>query len=881
MKSAQYFNKINYKYYLLIFLYLFKPPNNLAQDKLINFKFDNENLKLVLKKVIKDHGLTLIFPEEVNQTFITTDCRNCSEQIALDSILYKTKYTWSKKGSQYTIYEPIFNNNYKLSGYVFDNISGEPIAFANIYIPNIKVGDVTEYDGSFSIPSINIHSFTLIISYIGYKSELIQINFLENEYRSFEVHLSPSIILSEKVSILGSNLKFMEKSENPGQVTFSPRYISSLPNLGEVDIFRSLQLLPGFQLGLGGTADLHIKGSKPEQNLIILDGMPIYQSNHMFGFINGINSNGIKDVQVYGRGIPAKYGNLTSSVVELTSKRGNNLKTHAEYQRNFISNSFSIEAPLLSRGSLIFNLRNSNKVNYRSKLHDEIYNYKTGNDQFNLIQQSIDTLANQKIIYEPSAFFSDILSRISFLLSPRHTIALTNIYGVDSTKEDRFFYGFRSILGNDSTQIIVNTHQENNGSSLNLSSNWNYKVNSQLILSKNELLNFNNANQFNIQSNSNFINLSKASDHSSFKDISKKLHITYKGIKDNKINLGIEQSTYDTHISEKKQDGYNSNQLTYEYRATLNSFYFQNKFKIKKNLTIHSGFRTEYYTGKKKYFQSPRFSFIYEFNSNLSYEASIGRYHQFIHHLPKINSNRENDFYWISSSQNIPEISSINFYQDFNFIRKNYTFNIGTYNRSLDRFFQFENSQDQEIFDNSILKNTSIYGGSGSSKGFEFLIRKTKGKITGWTSYHINKTKFNLPSFNQGLSFPSDHDKRHELKTVLITKLKSYNFTANWVFSSGRVFTNLKNMSVDPGYKIVINQNGNDNRLPFIHHLDISISKQYNLNPIEVQTGFSIYNIYNKKNISHKRYNPYNDYLTMNDITMFGITPTGFIKIRF
>ena len=880
MKSAPYFKNLNYKCYLFILLFLIKPPSSLAQNKVINFNFENENLKLVLKKLIKDHELTLIFPEEVNQTIITTKCHNCSEDNALDSILYNTKYTWSKKGSQYTVYELVFENNYELSGQIFDKKTGESIAFANVYIPEIKIGDVTEYDGSFSLPSINLHNFELIISYIGYKTEIIQINFLKDDYTSLDVYLNPDIIVSKKIHIIGSNLKFMEQSETPGQITFSPKYISSLPNLGEVDIFRSLQLLPGFQLGLGGTADLYIKGSKPEQNLILLDGMPIYQSNHMFGFINGINSNGIKDVQVYSSGIPAKFGNLTSNVVELTSKRGNNLKTHGEYQRNFMSNSFSFETPLLSRGSLIFNVRNSNKANYRSKLHDEIYDYKTGNDQFNLIQQSIDTLTNQKIIYKPSAFFSDFLSRISFLLTPKHTIALTNIYSVDSTKEERSFYGFRSILGNDSTEINIKTHQENNGSSLNISSNWNYKLNSQIVLSKSEILNLNNANQSNNQADSILMNPSRSSDSSNFVNVSKKLHITHKGFKNNKLNLGIEQSAFNTYILEKKQDGNNSNQLTYENKTALNSFYFQNKLKVK-NLTIHAGFRTEYFSDKKKYFKSPRFSFIYNFKSNLSYEASIGRYHQFIHNLPKINSNRENDFYWVSSSESIPEISSLNFSQDINFIRTNYTLRLGTYNRSLNKFFQFNGSLDQEISDKTILKNTLIYEGSGSSMGLEFLIRKINGKITGWTSYHINKTKLNFPSFNQGLSFPSDHDKRHELKTVLITKLKSYNLTANWVFSSGRVFTNLENMSVDPGYKIIIDQNENENRLPYTHHLDISISREYNLDPIVIQTGFSVYNLYNNRNISHKRYNPYNSYLTMTDVETFGITPTGFIKIRF
>ena len=124
---------------------------------------------------------SLIFPEKVNQTIITANCQNCSEDVALDSILYNTKYTWSKQGSKYEAYELAFENNYELSGRVFDKKTGESIAFANVYIRETEIGDVTEHDGSFSIPSINIHNFELTISYIGYKTEIIQINFFNNK----------------------------------------------------------------------------------------------------------------------------------------------------------------------------------------------------------------------------------------------------------------------------------------------------------------------------------------------------------------------------------------------------------------------------------------------------------------------------------------------------------------------------------------------------------------------------------------------------------------------------------------------------------------------------------------------------------------------------
>ena len=119
--------------------------------------------------------------------------------------------------------------------------------------------------------------------------------------------MKPKVLTTREISIFGLPKEFMDRSNNPGQVSFSPRHIASLPNLGEIDIFRSLQFLPGVQIGLGGTSELYIRGGSPDQNLVLLDMMPIYQTGHMFGFISGISANAVKDIQVYKGGIPPRY----------------------------------------------------------------------------------------------------------------------------------------------------------------------------------------------------------------------------------------------------------------------------------------------------------------------------------------------------------------------------------------------------------------------------------------------------------------------------------------------------------------------------------------------------------------------------------------------
>ncbi|MBT7042014.1 MAG: Plug domain-containing protein, partial [Candidatus Marinimicrobia bacterium] len=160
-----------------------------------------------------------------------------------------------------------------------------------------------------------------------------------------EIFIAPKVLSTETVSITGATREFMDRSNSPGQISFSPRHISTLPNLGEVDIFRSLQMLPGIQLGIGGSSGLYIRGGTPDQNLILLDGMPIYQTDHLFGFVSGVNANSIKDVQVYKGGMPSRYGGRISSVIELTSRNGNSLSPHGSVYGNLMSQGLTGELP--------------------------------------------------------------------------------------------------------------------------------------------------------------------------------------------------------------------------------------------------------------------------------------------------------------------------------------------------------------------------------------------------------------------------------------------------------------------------------------------------------------------------------------------------------
>ena len=869
-----------FKYFLTALLFL-SSAFSVSKPDSISFQFLNRPLKTALKELIDDHGVSIVFPDDIVNTPISAQCKSCTQEEAVGAILYTSNLVWKQTGNQFTVFNPITPFRFAVSGRAMDKETGEPIPFANVFIPELMIGDISQNDGSFSVLNISTRSCTLNISYIGYETEKVPILFPKGENVFHEIFISPKVLTTKTVSIMGTTREFMDRSNSPGQISFSPRHISTLPNLGEVDIFRSLQLLPGIQLGLGGTSGLNIRGGTPDQNLVLLDGMPLYQTDHLFGFVSGMNANAIKDVQVYKGGFPAKYGGRISSVIELTSRNGNSLKPHGSIYGNLMSQGVSGEIPILSRGSWIFNFRSSTTSTSKTELYESIQEYVTGDDNFNLIDESADTTKNQGATYSPQFSYLDFTNRFSFMLTPNHRLTLTNTTGLDSIRESRDFFGFSTILGYDSSYTQGSTEWKNNGTTLNVSSKWNHESDTQITLS-----NYDYSSSYDSKDSADVNNgrmlIGSVNEENTLQDRSLKFHHRYMGFENHKFESGIDETFYDISFSDHKIDGTTSNESSIEQNGFLHSFYIQDLWVPSPRWVIQPGLRVSYFSERVGFYTSPRLSVINKISPNITVESFIGKHYQFVHRLSGYNTTRGTQGMWILSSEDISNISSLNTHFGLNWDFSDYTITGEFYYRSMDDLVQFkESSIPVTALRNDRSDEESLMNiGSGKTNGIEIILRKRKGPITGWLSYQQNKTQYNFPELNNGKTFLSDHDKTQEFKSVFMTNIGSWELTANWVFASGHVYTDFENINVE-NLQIIISSGRNESRLPSTHHLDVSLSKTWWVSIAKIHTGLSIYNLYDRNNISHKRYNPYKSELTMTDVAMFGITPTIFLKISF
>jgi len=845
----------------------------------ISFSFKKTPLKNVLENIVDEFNLFIIYPDSILENYnVSAECQNCNPNNALEKILKETPLSWKNDGIQYVIFNEEIQTSYNFSGVVLNDKTGEGIPQANIYIPKLFLGTTSDKNGNFSLTHINAKVCTAHVSFIGYNTTIVPMNLPKNKNEKKIVKLIPKIISTEGIKVSGEIREFMETSNTPGRILFSPRHISTLPNLGEVDIFRSLQLLPGIQYGLGGSSDLFVRGSRPEHTLIILDGITMYNNNHLFGFISSINSDIIQNVQIYKSGFPVSYGGRISSLVELTTKVGSNYKTQGIVHSNLLSQGATASLPLFNRGSCIFSFRRSVKNKFQTGLYKSIQKYVTNNNTFDLISKTKND--NQSSTYNPDFKFEDFSGKFSFLISPKNILSITYNIGIDNIKENREFFGFGTILGYDSTFIDESTIFSNNSGIINWTTQWTNNLNTLFSLSNSK-----NRDQYGVLKKlTNNENIGSYNHQYLFSESSAKFHLRFFSSKRYKLKTGVKYIYRNFELNTKEKDGTSDTRVVlFDQKSQFISF-LQYNYVSPSNLFLEGGIRSTKIAENKFYFE-PRFLINTKLSENLSIEISLGKYFQFMHKYNNYNSNRGLEQMWIPSGNNLPPIESTNFY--FSIINNFpiYSFRSEIYAQKLNSLFIIQLSNNDQLQSPKLFENNFIISNSGEGYiwGLELLVRKTKGKITGWASYQRNRTINWYSDLNENKEFFADHDRTNEFKLVAMTTIYSFQISANWAYTSGRVYTNEENVNISSlDFDIYIPTKQNEERLNPTHHLDISLSKNWNWKDQKtISLGLSIYNIYNKNNISHTRINPFSTSNKITTVSMLGITPTLSIKIFF
>lgn len=754
--------------------------------------------------------------------------------------------------------------NVTVTGHVRDAATGEDLIGATVYIKDASAGTTTNVYGFYSL-NLPAGKYNIKYSYIGYDAQFIEVDLTTNKV--IDVDLESAFRQLGEVVITGER-----PDENVTQVRMSSNNLSmetvkSLPAfMGEVDVMKSLMLLPGVSSGGEGSTGIFVRGGNVDQNLILLDEATVYNASHLMGFFSVFNADAIKDVQIYKGGIPAQYGGRLSSVVDMRMKDGNSKNLAATGGIGSISSRLTVEAPLQKNvSSFILSGR------------------RTYADMFL-------PLASDSMIRNNRLYFYDINAKANYRFSDKDRIFFSGYFGRDILRiNSEFNMGW----GNETATV-----------------RWNHIFNPRifsnftLIYSDFDyLLGFHyGVNSFNWTSN--------------IRDYSAKADFTWYLNPSNNIRFGA-QSQYHTfnpgNIRGEGDDSAISDFNLSSTNALEQALYVSNEQKIGSSFTLEYGLRWSVFQnlGKATIYSfdenynvtdtlsygsgtiyhtqqglEPRLGMVYTLAGNQSFKASYNRTRQYLQQTHLSSTGTPIDV-WFPASPNVKaqlaDQWALGYFRNFqnNMIESS----VEIYYKDMQNQLDFK--EQANILLNPLMEG-ELRSGKAWSYGAEFMLNKTKGDFTGWFSYTWSRAWQQITDINNGNKYPAVFDRPHDISLVLAYDLSPrLNLSANWVYQTGKPIT-MPAARYEWGEVVVpLYTDRNAARLPDYHRLDLSATWQTRKRPNSNWQGswnFSIYNAYFRKNVFSYSYRQNEQNVHQTDaykIYLFGIVPSVTYNFKF
>ena len=722
-----------------------------------------------------------------------------------------------------------------LNGYIKDGLSGETLIGANILVKGTGKTVTSNNFGFFSI-TLNKGKYQLSCSYIGYQTKEFDLDLNINTEQLIQLLPNAATILQD-VTVSARRRDNNVKTAQMGKIELSVNTAKALPAfLGEVDILKTLQLMPGVRNAGEGNAGFYVRGGGPDQNLILLDDAVVYNTGHLFGFFSVFNSDAIKNVSLIKGGMPAQYGGRLSSVVDIAMKEGNNNKTQIDAGIGLIASRFSIQGPIKSKKSSFI-------VSARRTYIDAITKP--------LISKSSD-------FYGSGYYFYDLNAKMNFQISEKDHLYISGYFGRDKFNFNNAARSFKTLIdwGNATSTV-----------------RWNHVFNKKLF--SNTTLVYNDYH-FNLNGAQNDFNINLSS---GIRDLTAKTDFDYYASPEHKLKFGVQftHHTFLPNIVSGNQDSvvFTPNNASKKFAREW-AVYLQDDWEINTKLKLNLGLRYSLFQQTGKYTNysrdnngnkldstvygagqivqqygglEPRATLRYTLNETSSVKAGITRNLQYIHLVTNAGSSLPTDL-WVPSTLRVkPQLSwqyAAGYFKNFN--SGMFETSVEVYYKTMENQIEYREGYTPSLKD----PEEEFVFGRGWSYGAEFFINKVKGRLTGWIGYTLGWTWRKFPDLNQGQQYPSRYDRRHDLSVVA-----NYTINDKWKIAGVFVYGTGNAISVPERFYFiggVLSQQYsgiNAYRMRAYHRMDIAATytpkpkkeRKYTTNWV-----FSLYNAYSRAN---------------------------------
>lgn len=755
----------------------------------------------------------------------------------------------------------VFSQKLTISGTVRDAANGELLVGATIADSLSQTGVQTNAYGFFSL-EIPSPDHPVKISFVGYTPLYIN-DFTKHKF-PLDIKLAQSNLLKEVT------VKEIRNSDALiGSLSIPMDKIKSMPALlGEVDVLKALSFTPGVSTGTEGSAGLYIRGGTPDQNLILLDEVPVYNVTHLGGFFSVFNPNSLKSVDLYKSAFPARYGGRLASVIDLTMKDGNNQKFGGEAGIGILNQSLTLEGPIVK-----------NKASF-------------------IVSGRVSTLGLSALLQpkKPSGYgetrkyrFYDLNAKLNYQINKTDQIYLSFYNGFD-----RFTYGEWSANTGRETETSLGNNWGNTTATLRYS-----KVLSQKLFARFILLYSKYTSEFNnefedINPNRDPVRLYRNT-NAGVTDLGSKIQFDY--FASNRVNLkfGLDATrhSFSPFVTKSNYSGSQENNGAGKLPATQLDFHAHADINLTSNLRFNPGFRYSLYNVNKQTFWNPepRLGLNWSLPANWTVKGGYAIMNQYVHLLTNNGFGFGYDAWLPSTGKVTPSRSaqiSIGLYKTFP--RLGLEFSLEGYSKRMKNLIDYPDGTNftgllAESWDDIVIKN-----GVGRVQGIEMMLSKTTGRFNGWISYTLSKSERKFTEINDGAWFPMKYDRRHHIAATANYEIgKKWKLSASFVYQTGHAVTLPEGalMTENSGGPRFIYDKRNNGRMPAFHRLDIGATKSL-ITPgkRKAELRFGLYNVYNRNNplyldmkTERKNYTP--TAISIKQVSFFPILPYIGYTLKF
>lgn len=733
-----------------------------------------------------------------------------------------------------------------ISGYLKDAETGEALIGARVFVDSLKTGAVANIYGFYSLTLPN-GEHDILFSYVN--MEPIKTRVTLDADIELDINLKPNSTLN---TVVVTGEKKAQETTEMSTIELSMDKVKTLPVLlGERDIIKTAQLLPGIQSGSEGSSGIYVRGGGPDQNLILLDGVPIYNANHLFGFFSVFNADAINQVKLVKGGFPAEYGGRLSSVIDIRMNEGDMKKLHGEGSIGIISSKLMLNGPIIKD-------KTSFMISARRTYIDLLAK------PFIALANNANSTPGSNDQVTGGYFFYDVNAKLNHIINPKNRIYFSAYLGNDKFYVDQ---QYDYVNGSDNKMYIEESNGDLKWGNKIMALRWNHKFGPKLFA--NTTLNYSDyrfstgfgLNAYEQGMENNPVENFSFEYLSGITDVGGNMNFYYYPGPNHEIQFGFGE-TYHTF-----KPGVNQFQVTDAGTTTDTSFgssrtyahefygYVQDDFKISKRLMANLGLHFSNFYVREKLYNSlqPRASLNYKLDEKSSIKASYAKTTQFLHLLTNTSIGLPTDL-WVPVTDSVPP-------QQGNQIALGYTrelpkgFRISTegYYKTMDNLIEYK--EGASFFGSNQNWENLIETGNGYSYGAEVLLEKKTGKTTGWIGYTLSWTNRQFENLNNGEEFPYRYDRRHDVSFVLTHKFNDrVDVGIVWVYGTGNAITlalqkyNSLGDNEFGGQEVNHIAERNGYRMPSYHRLDLGVNLHKEKKWGEATWSFGLYNAYNRQN---------------------------------